>query len=64
MVILIAFLYALCNVGDGLLGGIDGKNLMEEPLSCDPYYLKSIFNKQMINDFDLNLKEEYFLVSN
>ena len=35
-------------------------SFIEEPLSCDPYYLKSIFNKKMINEFDLNLKKSIF----
>ena len=32
----------------------------DEPLSCDPYFLKDIFNKKMIKDFDLNLSKSIF----
>ena len=32
----------------------------DDPFSSDPYFLKSIFNKKMISDFDLNLKRSYF----
>lgn len=32
----------------------------DEPLSCDPYYLKAIFNKNMIKEFDLNLSKSMF----
>ncbi len=35
-------------------------SFIEEPLSCDPYYLKAIFSKKMINEFDLNLKKSIF----
>ena len=28
---------------------------IDDPLSCDPYYLKAVFNKEMIKDFDMNL---------
>ena len=33
------------------------KNFIDDPLSCDPYYLKAIFNKNMIKEFDLNLSK-------
>lgn len=33
---------------------------IEDPLSCDPYYLKNTFTKNMIKDFDLNLKKSLF----
>ena len=36
------------------------KKFNDEPLSCDPYFIKSTFNKQMINDFDLNLRKSIF----
>jgi len=32
----------------------------DDPLSCDPYYLISTFNKDMIKEFDLNLKKSIF----
>ena len=32
------------------------KNFIDDPLSCDPYYLKGIFTKKMINEFDLNVR--------
>ncbi len=35
-------------------------NFMENPLSCDPYYLKETFTKKMINEFDLKLKISIF----
>ena len=54
------FLCVLCNVGDGLHGKIDGKNFIDDPLSCDPYYLKATLNKKMINEFDLNRKSIFW----
>ena len=33
------------------------KNFVDDPLSCDPYYLKAIFTKKMINEFDLNVRK-------
>ena len=36
------------------------EKFMEEPLSCDPYYLKSIFTKKMVKEFDLNLNKSIF----
>lgn len=32
----------------------------EDPLSCDPYYLKTLFSKEMVQDFDLNLNRSLF----
>ncbi len=31
-----------------------------DPLSCDPYYLIAIFNKDMIKEFDLGVKKSVF----
>ena len=36
------------------------KKFNDDPLSCDPYFIKSTFNKKMINDFDLNLRKSIF----
>ena len=36
------------------------EQFIDNPLSCDPFYLKDIFNKQMIDDFDLNLRRSNF----
>ena len=36
------------------------KNFIDDPLSCDPYYLKAILTKKMINEFDLNVRKSMF----
>jgi hypothetical protein len=33
---------------------------MNDPFSNDPYYLKAIFKKEMIKEFDLNVRRSYF----
>ena len=33
---------------------------IDDPLSCDPYYLSNVFNARMIKDFDLNLRKSLF----
>ena len=35
-------------------------NFIDEPLACDPYYLKATFTKKMIKEFDLNLRKSIF----
>ena len=35
-------------------------DFIDNPLSCDPYYLKDTFSRKMINEFDLNLKKSIF----
>ena len=36
------------------------EDFMDKPLSCDPYYLKEIFTKEMIHEFDLHLKKSVY----
>ncbi len=33
---------------------------IEDPLSCDPYYLKANFTKKMIKEFDINVRKSIF----
>ena len=35
-------------------------DFIQDPLSCDPYYLKNTFNKNMIKEFDVNLRKSLF----
>ena len=36
------------------------KIFIEDPLSCDPYYLKANLNKKMIKEFDINSRKSIF----
>ena len=35
-------------------------NFIDEPLACDPYYLKATLTKKMIKEFDLNVRKSIF----